>query len=81
MQYIDVGHNRNGAGADTEVDQEWRTHCRMLPRQYCAHRWNKFGIELLAERISADQPVTFDPDIHDGGPGMIGELLERTIDV
>ena len=45
-----------------------------LPRQYRAHRGIKLPVERLAERVAADEPVTFDRDIDHGRPGMFAEL-------
>ncbi|MEH2518780.1 hypothetical protein V1279_004353 [Bradyrhizobium sp. AZCC 1610] len=44
-------------------------------------RGHEFAVQLLAERITADEAVGSHLDIDDRRPGMFGELLQRAIDV
>src|SRR5207237_673396 len=80
-QYIDVGHSGDRRGTDTEIDQERLALRRVLPGQYGPHRRQKLAVELLAKRVAADKAIRFDGDIHDGGPCVIAELFQRTIDM
>ena len=51
------------------------------PASTGAHRGQEFAVELLAERIAADQAVGLDLDIDERRPGMFGELRQRPVDV
>ena len=80
-QHVDIGHFRNRCGADTEIDQEGDAALRVSARQHSGHRGNKLPCEAFPKGVMSDKPIWFDRDVYDCRPRMIGELLQRTINV
>ncbi|MFK4649532.1 hypothetical protein ABIF96_008106 [Bradyrhizobium ottawaense] len=80
-QRVDIGDARNGGCTKAEVDQEGRPPVGILPGQHDGHRRHQGIAELLAERITTNEPVGFDRDVDDGRPRLVAETLQGAIDV
>ena len=81
VQDVDERNPRDRLAADAEIDHERRAAGVVLPREHRAHRGQEFAVELLAERIAPHQPIGFDGDIDDRGPGMVAELFQRPVEM
>ena len=53
----------------------------VVPGQHRGHRGQELAVELLAERIAADQPVGLDLDIDERRPGLVAELRQRAVEM
>ena len=80
-QDVGKGHFGDSRGPDAEVDQKGRALFIVLAGEHGGHCGHEFAVQLLAERVTADEAVGSDLDIDERRPGMFGELLQRTIDV
>ena len=80
-QHVGKGHFRDPGRPDAEIDQKGRALFVVLAGEHRSHRGHEFAVQLLTERITADEAVGSDLDIDERRPGMFGELLQRAIDV
>src|SRR5262249_19584760 len=81
-QDVGVRQDRHAVEADAKVDLK-RGFAAWVVRssQHHPQRRNELTIEYPSDRIAPDDSARFYGDVDDSGPGVLGKLLKRAIDV
>ena len=80
-QHVDIGHRRDAACLDAEIDLQRLLIGRKLAAKQSADRRQELAVDHLAIGVMPHQTVRLDRDIDDRRPGVFDELRQRLADI